>query len=174
MIFAAIHSYLIVKFVLDCFGLFGLIPRNDAQPGVTARPIGESGFADSGEGLNINRTITHPSLPSYREGTRADTQLTYSPRPLWERAEFVSELCELRNSGEGLKNYHSNHYPPTPFGNCLGFAPRSQNLTFGAELLSVRYARYPDYLTNVRAVRPQIRFPRKGGRCKTCLSTINT
>ena len=111
MIFAAIHSYLIVKFVLDCFGLFGLIPRNDAQPGVTARPIGESGFADSGEGLNINRTITHPSLPSYREGTRADAQLTYSPRPLWERAEFVSELCELRNSGEGLKNYHSKPCP---------------------------------------------------------------
>ena len=111
MIFAVIHSYLIVKFVLDCFGLFGLIPRNDAQPGVTPRPIGESGFADSGEGLNINRTITHPSLPSYREGTRADAQLTYSPRPLWERAEFVSELCELRNSGEGLKNYHSKPYP---------------------------------------------------------------
>ena len=140
----AIHSYLIVKFVLDYFGLFGLLPRNDAQPGVTPRPIGESGFADSGEGLNINRTITHPSLPSYREGTRADAQLTYSPRPfgradlrtdlspdseriepagallrrrnsvsveqIQDRAEFVSELCELRNSGEGLKNYHSKPY----------------------------------------------------------------
>ena len=92
-----------------------------------------------------------------------DAQLARSPRPLWERAEFVSEPCELRNSGEGLKNYHSNHYPPTPFGYCLGFAPRAQNLTFGAELLSVRFARYPDYLTNVRVVRPQIRFPRKGG-----------
>ena len=74
------NSYLIVKFVLDCFGLFGLFPRNDAQPGVTARPIGESGFADSGEGLNINRTITHPSLPSYREGTRAVAQLAHSRR----------------------------------------------------------------------------------------------
>ena len=59
---------------------------------------------DAGEGLNIFLTITHPNLPSYREGTRADAQLTYSPRPLWERVEFVSELCELRNSREG-----SNH-----------------------------------------------------------------
>ena len=56
-------------------------------------------------------------------------------------------------------------HPPSTFGHCLGFAPRSQNLTFGAELLFVRFARYPDYLTNVRVVRPQIRFPRKGGRC---------
>ena len=120
---------------------------------------------DAGEGLNIFLTITHPNLPSYREGTRADAKLARSPRPFGERAEFVSEPCELRNSGEGLKNYYSIQHPPTPFGYCLGFAPRSQNLTFGAELLSVRFARYPDYLTNVRVVRPQIRFPRKGGRC---------
>ena len=103
-------------------------------------------------------------LPTSQNTFTPDAQLARSPRPLWERAEFVSEPCELRNSGEGLKNYHSNHYPPTPFGYCLGFAPRSQNLTFGAELLSVRFARNPDYLTNVRVVRPQIRFPRKGGR----------
>ena len=62
------------------------------------------------------KAIPHPNLPSYREGTRVVAQLTYSPRPFGERAEFVSEPCELRNSGEGLKNYHSNHYPPTPFG----------------------------------------------------------
>ncbi len=35
---------------------------------------------DAGEGLNINRTITHPSLPSYREGTRAVAQLAHSRR----------------------------------------------------------------------------------------------
>ena len=97
----------------------------DAQLAHIPRPFGEreqlflsrqAKVTDAGEGLNINRTITHPSLPSYREGTRADAQLTYFPRPLWERAEFVSELCELRNSGEGLKNYHPTQHPPTPFG----------------------------------------------------------
>ena len=60
-----------------------------------------------------------------------DAQLTYFPRPLWERAEFVSEPCELRNSGEGLKNYHSiQHPPPTPFGYCLGFGSRAPVRSF--------------------------------------------
>ena len=118
-------------------------------------------------------SITHPILPSYREGTRADAKLARSPRPIGERAEFVSELCELRNSGEGLKNYHPIQHPPTTSGHCLGFAPRSQNLTFGAELLSVRFARYPDYLTNVHVVRPQIRFPRKGGRSSRAQLALN-
>ena len=45
-------------------------PRNDIQLTHTPRPFGESGFADAGEGLNIILTITHPNLPSYREGTR--------------------------------------------------------------------------------------------------------
>ena len=87
-------------------------PRNDIQLTHTPRPFGEreqlflsrqAKVTDAGEGLNIILTITHPNLPS-REGTRADAQLTYTPRPLWERAEFVSEPCELRNSGDG-----SNH-----------------------------------------------------------------
>ncbi len=116
-----------------------------------------------GRGSDNKKLTPSLTLPA-GEGTRVDAQLTYSPRPLWERVEFVSEPCELRNSGEGLKNYYLKQHPPTPFGYCLGFAPRSQNLTFGAELLFVRFARYPDYLTNVRVVRPQIRFPRKGGR----------
>ena len=47
---------------------------------------------DAGEGLNIFLTITHPNLPSYREGTRADAQLTYSPRPCG-RAYLRTDLC---------------------------------------------------------------------------------
>ena len=43
-------------------------------------------------------------LPTSQNTFTPDAQLTYSPRPLWERVEFVSELCELRNSREG-----SNH-----------------------------------------------------------------
>ena len=109
--------------------------------------------------------MSTPSSRPLRDGVKVSGWSVLFPRPLWERVEFVSELCELRNSGEGL-NYSFKLYPPTPFGYCLGFAPRSQNLTFGAELLSVRFARYPDYLTNVRVVRPQIRFPRKGGRAR--------
>ena len=58
----------------------------------------------------------HPNLPQLGKECACVVQLAHSPRPLWERVEFVSEPCELRNSGEGLKNYHSNHYPPTPFG----------------------------------------------------------
>ena len=30
-----------------------------------------------------------------------------SPRPLWEREEFLSEYNELRNSGEGLIDFAS-------------------------------------------------------------------
>ena len=54
-------------------------PRNDARPGVTPRPLWESGFADAGEGRNINRTITHPSLPSYREGMRLCRSISAFP-----------------------------------------------------------------------------------------------
>ena len=114
-------------------------------------------------GWGSNKTNPHPNLPQLGKECACVAQLAHFPRPLWERAEFVSEPCELRNSGAG-SNHQLNLYPPTPFGYCLGFALRSQNLTFGAELLSVRFARYPDYLTNVRVVRTQIRFPRMGGR----------
>ena len=109
-------------------------------------------------GWGADKTNPHPNLPQLGKECARGAQLTYSPRPIGERVEFVSEPRELRNSGEGLKNYYLKQHPPTPFGYCLGFAPRSQNLTFGAELLSVRFARYPDYLTNVRVVRP------RGGR----------
>ena len=57
-------------------------PRNDIQLTHTPRPIGESGFADAGEGLNIILTITHPNLPSYREGTRVVVRLAHIPHPL--------------------------------------------------------------------------------------------
>ena len=57
-------------------------PRNDIQLTHTPRPFGESGFADAGEGLNIILTITHPNLPSYREGTRVVVRLAHIPRPL--------------------------------------------------------------------------------------------
>ena len=40
--------------------------------------------------------------------------------------------------------------------NCLGFAPRSQNLTFGAELLFVRFARYPDLRPSAKPLPPKI------------------
>ena len=131
-------------------------------------------------GWGSDKTNPHPNLPGVNilvwyvilqagciypwKACACVIQLAHFPRSFGKREEFVSEPCELRNSGEGLKNHHSKHYPPTPFGYCLRFAPRSQNLTFGAEHLSVRFARYPDYLTNVRVVRPQIRFPHKGGR----------
>ena len=94
--------------------------------------------------------------PTSQNTFTPDAQLTYSPRPFGESG--------FADAGEGLKNYSLKQHPPTPSGHCLRFAPRSQNLTFGAELLSVRFARYPDYLTNVRVVRPQIRFPRKGAK----------
>ena len=60
-----------------------------AQLTYSPRPIGkreqlflnrQAKVTDAGEGLNINRTITHPSLPSYREGTRAVAQLAHSRR----------------------------------------------------------------------------------------------
>ena len=50
------------------------------------------------------KTNPHPNLPQLGKECACVAQLAYSPRPLWERAEFVSEPCELRNSGEGLKN----------------------------------------------------------------------
>ena len=104
-------------------------------------------------------------LPTSQNTFTPDAQLAHIPRPFGEREQlFLSRQAKVTDAGEGLKNYLFTQHPPTPFGYCLGFAPRSQNLTFGAELLSVRFARYPDYLTNVRVVRPQIRFPRKGGR----------
>ena len=43
-------------------------------------------------------------LPTSQNTFTSDAQLTYFPRPIGERVEFVSELCELRNSREG-----SNH-----------------------------------------------------------------
>ena len=36
------------------------------------------------------------------EGVNELGWLVTIPRPLGERVEFLSELCELRNSGEGL------------------------------------------------------------------------
>ena len=53
---------------------------------------------DACERLNIIPTITHPNLPSIREGVRVVVRFAHSPRPFGERTEFVSELCELRNS----------------------------------------------------------------------------
>ena len=102
-----------------------------------------------GWGSNNKKLTPFLTLPA-GEGTRADAQLTYSPRPfgradlrtdlspdseriepagallrrrnsesveqIQDRAEFVSELCELRNSGEGLKNYSLKQHPPTTSG----------------------------------------------------------
>ena len=58
--------------------------------------------------MPVLEAITHPNLPSNREGICVVVQLTHTPRPLREREEFVSELCELRNSGEGLTDTNSN------------------------------------------------------------------
>ena len=71
LIFAAVHFYSIVKFALDCFVAFA--PRN---------------------GMKLVVSLPNPNhFPSPLE--------KLSPRPLGEREEFLGELCELRNSGEG-------------------------------------------------------------------------
>ena len=75
-------------------------------------------------------------LPTSQNTFTPDAQLARSPRPFGERAEFVSEPCELRNSGEGLKNYHSNHYPPTPFG----YFPRKGGRGYSVQLALNQFA----------------------------------
>ena len=93
----------------------------------------------------------------------------------WGSVKANPHPNQLEPSGKiyGCGSGAENQSPPMTSGHCLGFAPRSQNLTFGAELLSVRFARYPDYLTNVHVVRPQIRFPRKGGRRSRAQLALN-
>ena len=60
---------------------------------------------------------------------------TCLPRPIGERAEFVSELCELRNSGEGLKNYSLKQHPPTTSGHF----PRKGGRRGGAQLAHIHH-----------------------------------
>ncbi len=93
------------------------VTPNERQHANPLAPLGRG----LGRGADINmdcRVASAPrndtervGLPTSQNTFTPDAQLARSPRPIGERAEFVSELCELRNSGEGLKNYHSNHYP---------------------------------------------------------------
>ena len=87
-------------------------------------------------GWGSDKTNPHPNLPQLGKECACVTQLAHFPRPLWERAEFVSELCELRNSGEGLKNYHPIQHPPTTSGHF----PRKGGRHDGAQLALNQFA----------------------------------
>ena len=86
------------------------------------RPLGESGFSVGrcracGSGSTVRKYVNSfpqaskpvrwreaGNFPTPRiiQGGKCIEWLVASPRPLGERVEFLSELCELRNSGEGL------------------------------------------------------------------------
>ncbi len=74
-------------------------------------------------------------LPTSQNTFTPDAQLARSPRPIGERVEFVSELCELRNSGEGLKNYSLKQHPPTTSGHF----PRKGGRRGGAQLAYIHH-----------------------------------
>ena len=75
---------------------------------------------DAGEGLNIILTITHPILPSYREGTRVVAQLTHYQRPIIALTSQVGEVAVVRTPvsykcgwGSVKANPHRNQLEPS-------------------------------------------------------------
>ena len=61
---------------------------------------------------NDAKLVVLPTSPNISP----DTPFAHFPSSFGAWGEFVGESCELRNSGEGLKNYYFNHALPTPFG----------------------------------------------------------
>ena len=70
------------------------------------RPLGESGFSVGrcracGSGSTVRKDVN--SFPQASKPVRWREAGNFpTPRIIQDRVEFLSELCELRNSGEGL------------------------------------------------------------------------